>query len=284
MKPLLYAGQPPSLLIPVLGSLGANFLLFVALGQGSNRPVPVVKPPELIFDRVVMEKQNKSKKPIFHPIKPIPPPKPPEKKDEPKLVHKTPPHPEGAHNRLLAAKDPTPAPSNEHFVVPAGGNAPVGVPTDAQRPGNNVENPPKPPPPPPPPPPPVVNNTPTTKVVTPPPPPPPAPPVKHEDPPPPPPPSPPKPKGETREAKPDHQESVEIPESLKSQSFKSFVRVRVEIGGDGKFKVILRTSSGNTDIDKLVVDTLNKWTWKPALKDGDAVESVQQFRFNFVVE
>jgi TonB family protein len=103
-------------------------------------------------------------------------------------------------------------------------------------------------------------------------------------PPPPPPPPPVKPKGESREAKPDHQENVEIPDNLKSQSFKSFVRVRVEIAADGKCKVILRTSSGNTEIDKLVLDTLNKWTWKPALKEGDPVDSVQQFRFNFVVE
>jgi TonB family protein len=281
MSTIQEGDQPQKLPLAVIGSVGVNVLLWFALGQGSNMPVPVINPPELVFDRVVVDKKDPSAKPVFHSIKVKPLP-PPEKKVERKPVSIKQPPPESAHNHVMASKAPSPSPSRDDFVVHSGGNAKLGVPIDKQGNGNAVENPVTPPPTAPP----VDTTKPVVNT-----PPPAAPPVETKKeapvipPPPPPPPSPPvKPKGESREAKPDHQESVEIPESLKSQTFKSFVRVRVEIGADGKFKVILRTSSGNTDIDKLVLDTLNKWTWKPALKDGDSVDSVQQFRFNFTIE
>jgi outer membrane biosynthesis protein TonB len=47
---------------------------------------------------------------------------------------------------------------------------------------------------------------------------------------------------------------------------------------------VLRTSSGNTDVDQRVLEALKKWTWKPALKDGTPVDSVQYFRFEFEVQ
>lgn len=263
----------------MMGSIGANALLWLALGYGSNMPVHVVGPPELVFDRVVIDNKDKSAKPVLHPIKPIPPP--PKKRARPRETRVKPPAPDTAHSHVMASIKPSPTPSHDDFAVPSGGNAKVGVPIDKQGTGNATENPPAAPPittpkveatkpvvntPPP-----AAPPTETKKVVPPTPPPaPPTPPVK--------------PKGETREATPDHQENVEIPESLKSQSFKSFVRVRVEISADGKFKVVLRTSSGNPEVNKLVLDTLDKWTWKPALKDGDAVDSIQQFRFNFTIE
>jgi TonB family protein len=282
MKPGIESDSPKSnFFVALCGSLVANVFLWAALGEGSNQPVPVLKARELIFDRVVAEKHPDKNKPIFHPILPKRPPPEPPKKETQKLDRTPKPPPQGAHNRFVTSK-PTAKSPDSGFVVPAGGNAQLGKPTDAQNAGNGVVNPPAPPPvvtqptAPPPPVTPKTNDTPPPSA-------PPAP-VKHEDAPPPPPPAPPKPKGETREAKADHQENVEIPESLKSQSFKSFVRVRINISADGKFTATLRTSSGNTDVDKLVLDTLNKWTWKPALKDGEPVDSVQNFRFNFSIE
>ena len=267
-------------LVVVIGSLGANVVLWFALGQGSNQPVPVIASPELVIDRVVMDQKQRTAKPVFHPIIPKPRSKPrPQKHEEARPIRAPQPTPEGAHNQIVTSKAPSAPKPDDSFVVPTGGKAELGKPTDFQNPGNAPVNPTTPPPttvvapgavtPPP------VEKAPASAL--------PAAPLRHEEPPPPPPPAP-KPKGETREAKPDHQENVEIPENLKSQGFKSFVRVRVDIGADGKFSVIVRTSSGNTDIDKLVLDTLNKWTWKPALKDGEPVDSVQQFRFNFSVE
>ena len=73
---------------------------------------------------------------------------------------------------------------------------------------------------------------------------------------PPPPPPPPQKHGETKDAVATHQENPEIPDNLKSQSFKSFVRVKVTISADGSFEVVLRNSSGNPDIDKLVLEAL----------------------------
>jgi protein TonB len=268
-------------LVVVIGSLGANVVLWFALGQGSNQPVPVIAPPELVIDRVVMDQKQRTAKPVFHPIIPKPTSKPrPQKHEEAKPIRAPQPTPEGAHNQIVTSKAPSAPKSDDKFVVPSGGKAELGKPTDSQNPGNGAVNPTTPPPTtlivPGPVSPPTVDKTPATT-------PPAGVPVKIEDPSPALPPVP-KPKGETREAKPDRQENVEIPENLKSQGFKSFVRVRVNIGADGKFTVALRTSSGNTDVDKLVLDTLNKWTWKPALKDGEPVDSVQQFRFNFSVE
>ncbi|MDR3691470.1 MAG: TonB family protein [Fimbriimonas sp.] len=266
--------------VAMLGSIGANAILWCALGMGANQPVHFTAPPELVFDRVVVDKAEPSAKPVFKQLRPIPPP--PRRKEEPK-THIQPPPTETAHSHIMASKAASTTPSHDDFVVPAGGNAHVGIPIDKQGTGNATVTPPTPPPTTPPPPdtskavvnpPPTVAPPPETKKE--------APPTTPPQPPPSPPPV--KPKGESREAKPDHQEAVEIPENLKSQSFKSFVRVRVEINADGKFKVVLRTSSGNVDVDRLVLDTLNKWSWKPALKDGESVDSVQQFRFNFTIE
>jgi TonB family protein len=283
--------KSPSLWLITLGSVAANMGIWFLLGQGSNMPVAVPMPRELVFDRVTVEKTADIRKPVFHRIDPKPRPKPavkepPPKTAEPVKSRVAPPPPQGAHNRIIAAAHPAPSHDKSDFTVPSGGNAKLGVPTPGQNSGNAVVNPEKPAPTPAP----VVPPAPTPPAPTPPAPKPPdptppaEPPPKPKETPPPPPPPPPKTKGPTREAQPDHQESVEIPESLKSQSFKSFVRVRVNVSADGSFTVKLRTSSGNSDVDKLVTDCLKKWTWKPALKDGEAVDSVQQFRFNFSIE
>ncbi|WP_395090475.1 energy transducer TonB [Armatimonas sp.] len=94
----------------------------------------------------------------------------------------------------------------------------------------------------------------------------------------------PKPSGPTREAEPGRQVQPSIPDSLKKGEFKSFVRVVVEIEADGSFEISLRTSSGNTEVDQRVLEALKKWTWKPALKNGQAVASTQRFKFEFEVQ
>ena len=100
----------------------------------------------------------------------------------------------------------------------------------------------------------------------------------------PPPPAPkPVPRGPTKDSEAISTVQPNIPDDLKQQDFKTFVRVKVNIQPNGSFSVTLRTSSGNAEIDKLVLDALNKWRWKPALRDGNAVESTQLFRFEFEV-
>src|SRR5205807_1268020 len=88
-------------------------------------------------------------------------------------------------------------------------------------------------------------------------------------------PDPPKPKGPTKDAEPTDQPMPEIPDSLKSQDLKAFVRVKVQIAEDGSFEVLLRTTSGNPSVDKLILDSLRRWRWKPALKDGEPVASTK---------
>jgi TonB family protein len=245
-------------------------------------------------------------KPVVH-VKPPPTPRPQPRPTPQPVSHKPPPvrvapapPPEGAHNRLLTAPDKGPAKPDQHEAL-TGGNAALGKPTGEQNPGNAVVNPPvvvkKPTPPAPPPPPPVVKPAPVVKPepVAPPPPPPvikPTPVVKPEPvvvPPPPPPPvvkpEPPKrKKGPSREAEPTSQVKPEIPDDLKKGEYRSFVRVKVEINEDGSFTPVLRTSSGNPEIDRRVLESLKRWRWKPALKDGEPVRSTELFKFEFLVE
>ena len=94
----------------------------------------------------------------------------------------------------------------------------------------------------------------------------------------------PKRKGPTKEAEPTDEAKPEIPDDLKRGSYKSFVRVKVEVSEDGSFTPILRTSSGNDELDRRVLDALKRWKWKPALKDGVPVKSTQLFKFEFEVE
>ncbi|MBM3459905.1 MAG: TonB family protein, partial [Armatimonadetes bacterium] len=94
----------------------------------------------------------------------------------------------------------------------------------------------------------------------------------------------PKPRGVTRDAEPANTVQPQIPESLRQSEFKSFVRVRVEIEPDGTAMPVLRTSSGNPEVDRRVLEALRRWTWKPALRDGEAVKSTQLFKFEFEVK
>jgi TonB family protein len=76
----------------------------------------------------------------------------------------------------------------------------------------------------------------------------------------------------------------EIPDDLKSQELKTSVRVRVVIEANGEFTTSLRSSSGNPEVDRLVLDALGHWKWRPAMRDGVAIESTKYFRFDFNVD
>lgn len=217
-------------------------------------------------------------------------PRPPEPQ---KPVRSNPlPTPETSHNRVLTAPDNKSAPKPDEHVVLSGGNADVGKPTNQQGAGNAKTNPdvvvktpvPQPTPKPDPKPEPKSDPKPQPsgndkKDV-------PAPePQPKPDPKPEPAPEPkPKKRGPTKEAEPQDQVKPDIPDELKHGDFKSFVRVAVEVDADGNANVTLRTSSGNQDIDSRVLNALKKWKWKPALKNGEPVSSVQRFKFEFLVE
>jgi TonB family protein len=280
----LSTGQQPlrRFEIALAASLAINAAAWLLISRAVQYKV-AAPPIPLEFERVIIDKKGRTVPQI---VKPLPPPKPKPKPPEPKPLAKPVEQPkpaskppETAHNRILTAPKPKGLPKPTDFDVQKGGRAKPGVPTETQGPGNSDHNPQPAPPP-------IVTApapptpTPQPRPVEPKP----APPQPKPAPLAPEPAPPPKPKGETKDAVATHQVNVEIPEDLKSQSFKSFVRVRVTIVADGSFTVFLRSSSGNPRVDKLVVDALNQWKWEPALKDGEPVDSVQAFRFNFNIQ
>lgn len=92
------------------------------------------------------------------------------------------------------------------------------------------------------------------------------------------------PVGVTKTAETAYHELPRIPDSLRESGYRSFVGVDVEVKEDGNFTVTVRTSSGNPDVDGRVLDALKRWKWKPALKNGVPVTSVESFRFDFGVD
>jgi protein TonB len=293
--------------LAVIASLLLNLALWSMAAAVAKHP-PAYDPRPVEITRVIINQQGKKiekvikkeeiKKRIEQIRKPIPPPQPrplAHVPPPPQSHHSAPPKPAtvthagspppGAHNRVLLAQvdktAPPPAP-NDQTALPDG-NAEQGKVIDQQNPGNAAVNPPQPvvkaPDPKPEPVPAPVTKTPEPT---------PAPVVKAPEPKPEPTPAPapePKHKGPTRDAEPTDQVKPEIPDDLKQQGgYKSFVRVRVVVDADGSATTVLRTSSGNTDIDNRVLEALKRWKWKPALKDGLPVQSTQLFKFEFLVE
>ena len=263
----------------------------IVLHPDGKRVVKIVKPEEVRkkVARIVKER------PLVPPPEPKAVPEPPKPRPERPVAtprptapvpHRTaPPPPQGAHNRVLTAKPSPSAPTKPDFTALQGGNAPAGRPTAAQAPGTATANPASPLPVAPPP---ASETKPDSKAtvapadpgpktqpkpVVAPPPPPVAPPPKPES----------KKKGPSRDAQYSNAVNPTFPDELKGQEFKKFVRVRVEIAADGSFQVVLRTSSGNDEVDKHVLDALKRWTWKPKLVDGEPVDSTQLFRFDFEI-
>jgi protein TonB len=85
------------------------------------------------------------------------------------------------------------------------------------------------------------------------------------------------------EAVPIEEVRPEIPDELRTQQYTSNVRVKVDVTADGTAVPVLKTSSGNPEIDKRVLAALRKWRWRPALLDGRPMESTRYFRFEFEV-
>src|SRR5579884_3173548 len=280
----------------VFASLLLNLLLWRAVAAIAKHPA-FIPPRPVEITRVVIDKQGRkipkivTKKQIEKKIaqirrqRPKSEPKPLPRKEvrraqppKPIRIAQRPP-PQGAHNRVITAKpDKNAPPQPDDFQAQAGGNAKPGVPIAQQNPGNATTNPaqpvktqPEPNPNPPPQPQPQPAPAPVHKEETKP-----APPPEVK-------PAPPKPKGPTKDAEPENQAQPTIPDDLKNGDFKTFVRVKVEVDADGSFTPALRTSSGNTEIDNLVLEALKKWKWKPALKDGIPVKSTQLFKFEFEV-
>lgn len=76
----------------------------------------------------------------------------------------------------------------------------------------------------------------------------------------------------------------EIPSEYKDEAFKSSVVARFNIAADSKTTVKLLNTSGNEEIDKLVLNTLKKWKFQAATVDDVPVESNRKLRIELEVE
>jgi TonB family protein len=276
MTPYRHAVTNP--LTWICGSVVFNVALWASLAVGTNRQIARSGQRELIFERITMDEHGHKKIKVVEPKK---------IKEIVKKLRENLPKPkpeEPAHSRIVTAK-PNPAAPNPGPAVLPDGNAKLGAPVVQQAGNGTGEAPPKTDPVPPktdPTPPPKVDPTPPPKVD-------PTPPPKVDPtpppaPPPPPPPPPVKPKGPSRDAEATSTVQPTIPDSLLSQEFKKSVRVRVHIAPDGSFTVELRSSCGNAEVDKLALDALRRWKWRPKLVDGEPQADVQTFRFEFEVK
>jgi outer membrane biosynthesis protein TonB len=57
--------------------------------------------------------------------------------------------------------------------------------------------------------------------------------------------------------------------------------VRFDIQPTGDFQVTLESSSGNAEIDKIVVAGLKTWKWRPQYKDGNPVATTLHETYTF---
>jgi TonB family protein len=75
-----------------------------------------------------------------------------------------------------------------------------------------------------------------------------------------------------------------IPEHLQEQCFKSCCIAKFLVASTGKTTVQLVSTSGSSEVDEITLETLRRWTFKPATLDGAAVEGSKKVQVEFKVE
>lgn len=78
--------------------------------------------------------------------------------------------------------------------------------------------------------------------------------------------------------------SPEIPAELHEQCFKSCCLARFIIKPDGKSSVKLISSSGSSQVDDIALSTLQRWRFRPAMLNGEPVQSTRKVKVEFEVE
>jgi protein TonB len=85
------------------------------------------------------------------------------------------------------------------------------------------------------------------------------------------------------EAKPTFNPAPEIPSEASEKCFKSYCVARFFIDKDGKTTVKILTKSGSNEIDDITVAALRRWKFKPAMLDGEPVDSTRRIKVEFEV-
>jgi TonB family protein len=75
----------------------------------------------------------------------------------------------------------------------------------------------------------------------------------------------------------------ELTAEMKKRSFNANLRIRVTVNPDGSHEEELIQGSGDSEIDALVLKTMRRWKWQPALRDGEKVTNSQVFRYTISI-
>lgn len=77
--------------------------------------------------------------------------------------------------------------------------------------------------------------------------------------------------------------NIKMPDDLRRNGGKTFVRVEIQVGADGRTTIQLLTSSGSSDFDQQIQARLADWQWEPAVVNGQPVASKQRYKLEFEV-
>jgi protein TonB len=68
----------------------------------------------------------------------------------------------------------------------------------------------------------------------------------------------------------------QIPDDLREDAFNSVALARFQIAVDGSVKVELAKPTPNSRLNKVLLNSLRKWRFMPAIKNGKPVESTEE--------
>jgi protein TonB len=74
-----------------------------------------------------------------------------------------------------------------------------------------------------------------------------------------------------------------LPDDLREQAYQTVATARFTIHADGSVDVELIRATPNPRLNQLLLETLRRWRFFPALRDGRPVESTQDIRVHFNV-
>jgi len=81
-----------------------------------------------------------------------------------------------------------------------------------------------------------------------------------------------------------YKKAPSLPEDLRNELGHAAVDAAFTIHKDGSFDVSLTKGSGNDKIDRIVLDALKTWKWKPAMVKGAPAESTETVHVDFSVK
>ncbi|MEB3186712.1 MAG: hypothetical protein VKP72_04650 [bacterium] len=89
---------------------------------------------------------------------------------------------------------------------------------------------------------------------------------------------------ETRSALPVQRPDPDWPESLRMNAVHAMAGARFTIPASGAVRVELTRGTGDVLLDRFLLRTLGRWTFQPALREGQPVDSVLELRIPVDIE